>query len=66
VLDKAIAHGKEWRRPYRRSKAIDRTCRNHGDCFTCRQNRAWKWRDKRYTRAEITTETQRKGAWNYV
>ena len=30
-LDKAIEHGKEHRKPYRGAKAIDKTCRNHGD-----------------------------------
>ena len=29
-LDKAIEHGKEHRKEYRGSKAIDKTCRNHG------------------------------------
>lgn len=29
-LDKAIAHGKEHRKPYRGAKAVDKTCRNHG------------------------------------
>ena len=27
-LTKAIAHGKEFRKLYRKSKAVDRTCRN--------------------------------------
>jgi hypothetical protein len=31
-LDKAIKTGKEHRKPYRGSKAFDRSCRNHGDC----------------------------------
>lgn len=31
-LDKAIEHGKEHRKPYRGSKAIDCICRNHGSC----------------------------------
>jgi hypothetical protein len=31
-LDKAIASGKEHRKPYRKSKAFDRTCRCHGSC----------------------------------
>lgn len=31
-LDKAIEHGKEHRKEYRGSKAIDKTCRNHGGC----------------------------------
>lgn len=31
--------GKEHRKPYRRSKAFDATCRNHGSCPWCRENR---------------------------
>ncbi|MBO5969275.1 MAG: hypothetical protein J6S14_12345 [Clostridia bacterium] len=38
-LDKAIEHGKEHRKPYRGSKAIDKTCRNHGGCDWCKENR---------------------------
>ena len=36
---KAIEHGKEKRRPWRKAKAIDRTCCNHGSCPWCRDNR---------------------------
>ena len=45
-LDKAIEHGKERRKPYRGSKAIDPTCRNHGGCQWCEENRKHKFRDK--------------------
>ena len=45
-LDKAIEHGKEKRRPYYGSKAIDQTCRNHGSCLWCENNRKHKFRDK--------------------
>ena len=45
-LDKAIEHGKEKRKPYRKSKAIDRTCCNHGSCPWCKRNRLFKFRDK--------------------
>ena len=45
-LDKAIKHGKEHRKPYKGSKAIDRTCRNHGGCPWCEENRKHKFRDK--------------------
>lgn len=38
-LDKAIRSGKEHRKPYRKSKAIDKTCRNHGSCIYCKRNR---------------------------
>ena len=46
-LDKAIAHGKEKRRPYHGSKAFDKTCRNHGSCPWCAENRQHKFRDKK-------------------
>ena len=40
-LDKAIKHGKEHRKPYRHSKAVDATCRNHGSCTWCKGNRTY-------------------------
>ena len=42
MLDKSIKHGKEKRDPYRKSKRFDRTCRNHGACSWCRDNRTAK------------------------
>lgn len=45
--EKAIASGKEHRKPYRRSRRFDRTCRNHGSCNWCRSNRTYfdrRWR----------------------
>lgn len=44
-LDKAIFHGKEKRKPYRGSKAVDPGCRNHGSCPHCQ--RAVKYKKKR-------------------
>jgi len=41
-LYKAIKYGKEKRKPYRKSKAIDSSCRNHGRCAYCRQNRLYQ------------------------
>jgi hypothetical protein len=38
-LDKAIAHKKEHRKPYRKAKAVDTNCRNHGSCPYCKANR---------------------------
>lgn len=46
-LDKAIEHGKEKRKPYYGSKAIDCTCRNHGSCQWCVENRKHKFRDRK-------------------
>ena len=43
-LDKAIAHGKERRKPYRGAKAIDHPCRNHGSCEYCKENRLHKFK----------------------
>ena len=38
-LDKAIEHGKEKRKIYRKAKVIDSSCRNHGSCPYCREGR---------------------------
>ena len=42
ALDKAIKSGKEHRKEYRGSKAFDHTCRNHGSCEWCMENRTIK------------------------
>lgn len=39
MLDKAIEHHKEHRKQYHGAKAVDKTCRNHGDCPWCQGNR---------------------------
>lgn len=41
-LDKSIKNGSEHRKPYRKSKAFDRSCRNHGNCGYCQGNRMHK------------------------
>jgi len=41
MLDKAILHGKEHRKPYYGAKAIDCSCRNHGSCPHCEANRLY-------------------------
>lgn len=41
-LDKAIRNGREHRKEYYGSKAIDRSCRNHGGCPWCEENRQYK------------------------
>jgi hypothetical protein len=38
-LDKGIESGKEKRKQYRKSKRFDSTCRNHGSCKYCENNR---------------------------
>ena len=41
-LNKAIEHKKEFRKPYRGSKADDCSCRNHGSCPRCMSNRMYQ------------------------
>lgn len=41
-LNKAIAHGKEKRKPYSGNKAVARSCRNHGGCGFCEGNRLYQ------------------------
>ena len=43
-LDKAIKSGKEHRKPYRKAKAVDPTCRNHGTCPWCQGRVRYKKR----------------------
>ena len=46
-LDKAIEHNKEHRKPYRGAKAVDKSCRNHGNCLYCQGNRTYRNRKNR-------------------
>lgn len=56
-LTKAITHKKEYRKPYRGSKAFDHTCRNHGSCSWCEGNRTHH-NKKREPIEEPVAETQ--------
>lgn len=56
-LDKAIKHCKEHRKPYVGSKAIDKSCRNHGSCPWCEKNRKHKMRDKHPPEKENVNES---------
>lgn len=38
-LNKAIAFGKEHRKPYTGGKKVDKRCENHGGCDYCIGNR---------------------------
>lgn len=52
-MDKAIASGKEHRKPYYGSKAIAKSCRNHGSCPYCTKNRQHKFLENNLTAREI-------------
>lgn len=41
-LNKTIAYGKEHRKPYTGAKCVDPSCRNHGGCEWCEENRKFK------------------------
>lgn len=41
-LNKAIEHGKEYRKLYTGGKSVDRTCQNHGSCEWCKENRLYQ------------------------
>jgi len=43
-LNKAIEHGKEKRKEYRKAKAVDPMCRNHGGCSWCENGRLHKYK----------------------
>ena len=45
-LNKAIAHGKEKRKPYRKAKKVSKLCRNHGAWSWCEENRTYKNRKR--------------------
>jgi hypothetical protein len=53
MLNKAIEHGKEKRKPYYRSQRFDKSCRPHGGCPWCESNRLHKYKVK-----EIDCEQQ--------
>ena len=42
MLDKAIEHGKEHRKPYHGAEATDKTCRPHGSDFVAQENRLFR------------------------
>ena len=46
MLDKAIENGKEYRKPYKGSKAFDPSCRCHGGCPWCLGNRMYKFKKR--------------------
>ena len=43
-LEKAIKSGKEHRKKYRGAKSVSSSCRNHGGCPWCEENRTYQQR----------------------
>lgn len=59
-LDKSIEQGKEHRARHYKSKAFDRSCRNHGNCPSCESNRNHSNRVKQMEAEEKITEFEQK------
>jgi hypothetical protein len=55
AFNKAIQHGKERRRPYQGSAAVDASCRHGGSCPRCRRGRQHR-NAKRLLAAKQATE----------
>lgn len=55
-FDNNYPNRKDIRKPYRKSKVFDRTCRNHGYCAWCRSNKQHKTK-----KLEISTKEQLEG-----
>lgn len=47
-LEKAIEHKKEYRKAYRWAKRVDSSCRNHGNCEWCKENRLHNAKKRMY------------------
>ena len=58
-LDQGINHKKEHRKQYRGAKAVDKTCRNHGGCPWCEENRMYSKR-----RRETGMEEREREDWD--
>ena len=55
-LNKAIEHHKEKRKKYYGAKSIDPSCRNHGGCPYCEENRLYKSKLSEEKKYEILEE----------
>jgi len=57
-LDKAIESGKERRKQYYGSKRFDPSCRSHGDCGWCKDNKQYKTKKKYLSHREQIKELE--------
>ena len=64
-LDQSINHGKDHRKQYHGSKAIDKTCRNHGGCDWCQENRQHKYDKKEEAMKEREREYETERGENF-
>lgn len=64
-FDKSVQSGKEHRKQYTGAKFIDRTCRNHGSCVYCRENRTHKNDKRKLAVEQRLKENQGSCKWLY-
>ena len=57
-LYKAIESGKEKRKPYTGAKAFSVSCRNHGSCPWCMENRTYRTIRELIRVQEMETENE--------
>jgi hypothetical protein len=55
-LDKSIKYNKEKRKPYYGSKEFDTSCRNHGSCSWCEDNRNYSNKKRKKSAEEQIDE----------
>lgn len=60
-LDAGINSGKEHRKRYRDSRRFDSTCRNHGACSWCRDNRTHFDKKHRSAKGKEQHDVQKMG-----
>lgn len=65
-LDKSINSKKDRRKPYYKSGRNDRTCRNHGSCPYCKNNRLFHAEKALEKASETEQVNEYFGYWGYV
>ena len=63
MLNKAITHGREWRKPYKGAKSVSRSCCNNGGCPYCEGNRNHKNRKRLVAALERERAARLGGSW---
>lgn len=62
-FEKDYPNRKDWRKPYRRAAKYFKSCRPHGSCSFCVDNRLYQDRKQRLITNEKLKEWEREGRW---
>jgi len=63
-LEKAIHNGKEKRKQYYDSRRFDWSCKNHGSCAYCRNNRTFKHKKNSIQKNKTEQVNEYFGYWH--